>query len=139
PAAERERVRPALEGRQRGLQRLPRRVPAARVVVGPRLAHAELRVRRGLEDRNVHRAVLRLGVLPRVDGPCLELEVVDRAAPLRAPSVVSLFDRRALLAVLAQLHPPWGERRPSSSPLTSAGRSHRLLLSSRSASRPSLA
>ena len=58
--------------REHLLQRLAGRVPGARVVPRLRLADRRLRVRRGLVDRDVHRAVLGIGVLADVDRPRLE-------------------------------------------------------------------
>ena len=72
PLAEREAALAALERGERLLERLARRVPAARVVPDLRLADRGLRVRRRLVDRDVHGAVRRVGFLARVDRPGLE-------------------------------------------------------------------
>ena len=73
-------VRAALERREAGLQRRPRRVDGAGVVVpAARLVDTVLHVGRGLEDRHVDRARHLLGLLAGVDRPGLELHQRPRA------------------------------------------------------------
>ncbi len=130
PAREAEALRAALERGEHLLQRLARRVAGARVVPGLRLADRGLRVRRGLVDRHVDRAVLGLGVLADVDRPGLEphrvlahgarpahrisggiahfrrLELVDRILPLAGAGP----QRRLALGVVPGRELATGER-----------------------------
>ena len=79
----REPVVGTLERGEARLERRPRRVPGARVVVALVLADRVLDERRRLVDRGDHRPGRRIGLLPFVNRACLEVHSLSLRSRLR--------------------------------------------------------